>query len=86
MRDLAWIIADNKKAQEAYDARKPQEAYDARKPQEAYDVQQTLFNLNQLNRAEAYRRLDTWLAQSSNVHALSATKLLVGVLRKDEQL
>ena len=74
MRDLNWIIADNKKAQEAYDARQK-------------DARRTLHNAqHQLNRAEAYRRLDYWLAQSSNVYALNATKLLVGVLRKDEQL
>jgi hypothetical protein len=69
MRDLNWIIADNKKAQEAYDARQK-------------DARRTLHNA----RAEAYRRLDYWFAQSSNVYALNAAKPLVGVLREDEQL
>jgi hypothetical protein len=68
MKDLAWIIADNKKMQAAYD-----------------NAAQTLYNpQRQLNRGEAYRRLDTWLAARPSEYTHSVIKLLVTALWRDE--
>ena len=88
MRDLAWIIADNKKAQEAHSqGRLYYSEAEKDKAQDAYTSKQLYSDQHILNRTEAWDRLDYWIneATGNETYHLSVIRILGKLLRNDEE-